>query len=486
MTEENKEFETWEDVIVDFFEHKVENIQNSNPKIPCKIYKAREYIRDKEKSIKSEKDNKKIEKLIKDKEKKQSELNQLRLEAPSTEIRHWIDKASQTKIAEGKRIVKATHVLRFTHSSSQSDGLILEEKSNDVMLTTSSTKKTLTYDIAHNNGALITISRFLALKLSGKLIIDLILDGDFLFFKPFSENQEQFDKWCTSFTQLVEKRKNKTTDKVKQIYFPLEVTNSNKKKYHLIAPLFSSSLYEEIFYVVNNLKFGDENKIAKAKNESSKYYSKNYIELPNLGIQQFGGKQPQNVSMLNKNRAGKCYLFSCQPPTWETQLKPPINYQSFFYAVFLYAHTRETINYLRDFLLRYQVIDLSIKDPERRKWINRWVNDIIDDILLYVADIQNLQPGWSDREDIKLKSAHQYFLDPYRDDEAFQTARNNNDWQTVICRDFAHWLNHKLIGKDKKFTPQQTHTRIWRELFEQPLREYNDMIEINAQFKEEA
>ena len=51
MIYENKSFNTWEDVIMCFFENKVENIQNTDPKIPCQIFKAREYIETKDKEI---------------------------------------------------------------------------------------------------------------------------------------------------------------------------------------------------------------------------------------------------------------------------------------------------------------------------------------------------------------------------------------------------------------------------------------------------
>jgi CRISPR-associated protein Csy1 len=80
--------------------------------------------------------------------------------------------------------------------------------------------------------------------------------------------------------------------------------------------------------------------------------------------------------------------------------------------------------------------------------------------------------------------AHQYFLDPYRDDKTFQSARKASNWQAVVCQDFAHWLNQKLIGKEKNFTPQPFHTRIWIELLEQPLREHNTMIEANMIIRE--
>ncbi len=486
MDEEERALESWEEVIIDFFENRVGQ---------SKLFKAREYIEKKDKDIKSEKEKKKLEKLIEAKEKKQNELKNLRCEAPSTEIKQWIEKTSKQKIAVGKRIIKSTHVLRFSHSSSLSDGLAIEGKSNDNILTSSSLKKEFTYDLAHNNGALVTISRFLALNLSDKLIVDLILDGDYSFFKPFYENQEQFDSWCNGFGNLVEKREIKTADKAKQIYFPFTKGNrsvsTNKIEYHLITPLFPSSLAEEIFSRVSNLKYGVEQETIrthkKENNEkSSKYYPKPYIDLPNLGIQKFGGAQPQNVSMLNKNRSGKCYLFPAQPPTWQSQQKLPI-YKKSLFDNFSNSRIKEDISYLRDFLLRFDLIGLSIKDPKRYEHLVRWVNSIIDELLFYTASIQKLPSGWSSAREIKLKMEHQYFLDPYRDEKTFQTNRDSTDWQNVVCNDFARWLNQKLVGKEKKFTPQSEHTRIWKRLIETPLREDTESIkaEINYHQQEE-
>ncbi|HHL31773.1 MAG TPA: hypothetical protein ENJ41_04245, partial [Oceanospirillales bacterium] len=78
---------------------------------------------------------------------------------------------------------------------------------------------------------------------------------------------------------------------------------------------------------------------------------------------------------------------------------------------------------------------------------------------------------------IRLKKAHQYMLDPYRNDDAFQADRQNKDWQKEIRDDFAGWLNRQLRGKDKQFTPQTEHTKQWKKLLEQPLREHIEQIE---------
>lgn len=480
MSKSVKGFESWEEVIIDFFEQKIAQ---------SKLYKAKKFIEDKEKLIKTEKEVKKLERLIKAKEDKQTELNELRIESPSTEIREWIDSTSLKKIAVGKRIIKATHVLRFSHSSSLSDGLLLKDKSNDTILTTSSLKKEFTYDLAHNNGALITISRFLALQLSGKLIIDLILEGNYNFLKAFAKNQEQLGEWSNGFDNLVEKREIKTTDTAKQIYFPLIKLDNElgieHVKYHLITPLFSSSLAEEVSTMVNHLKFSKEQEqTRKQRSAISKYHPKPYIETPNLGVQKFGGAQPQNVSMLNKSRSGKGYLFPTQPSTWQSQLKAPI-YKKSLFDYFGNSHITEEVNYLREFLLRFEHIGLSIKDPKRYEHLERWVNSIINEVLFYTSSIQAMPAGWTATKDIKLKAEHQYFLDPYRDDEGFQNKRESTDWQSIVCNDFARWLNQKLTGKDKLFTPQAAHTRLWKQLFETPLREDTESIKVEAQYSQQ-
>jgi CRISPR-associated protein Csy1 len=103
--------------------------------------------------------------------------------------------------------------------------------------------------------------------------------------------------------------------------------------------------------------------------------------------------------------------------------------------------------------------------------------------MAYTFSIQNLSPGWSNTQNIRLKREHQYFLDPYRDDEFFQKGRQSKDWQAVICNDFANWLNGELRGKDKKFTPQQEHTRMWKYIMEKELREHTQVIDTDIKFQ---
>ena len=183
--------------------------------------------------------------------------------------------------------------------------------------------------------------------------------------------------------------------------------------------------------------------------------------------------------MLNKNRNGQCFLFSSQPPTWQSQLNPPVNRKSLF-DDFYNGNIRTEIEYLRNFLLRFGKLDLSIRDPRRKQHLERWLHTIIDELLFYAGTVQNLPAGWSADKGLRLKKEHQYFLDPYRADEDFQAERKSSGWQTMIRSDFARWLNYQLRGKDNKFTPQQEHTRLWMKLMETPLREFMEPVEIEV------
>lgn len=496
MNEQVNKHGSWEEVIVDFFEN---NIASSN------LYKSRDYISKKNREIESEKDEVRKAKLIYDRDKKTEELNKHRIMSPLSEIPKWLEKSSN----KSGSIKKATHVLRFTHSSSVADGVFLTEKSEDRILSTSSLKNR-SYDMAHNNGALVSISRFLALKNGATTIFDEIIKGGVDFLRPFSTDEEKIKKWSEGFNKLVVKETEiRTADKAKQIYFPLNNENSLDdkggicyKNYHLVIPIFSSTLAEEIYSRQTVLRFGEEQKIIREEkkggsgvlNITSRYHQTPLIEFPHLAVQKFGGAQPQNVSMLNKGRSWKAdkkdkitwgvtYLFDTRPPTWQSQLKPPIKSRSLFGRGFHLPGVKEDIDYLCEYLLRFERIDLSVKNPERLKWIEKWVRSISDEFLIYVASIQKFPAGWSNSRDIALKPEHQYLLDPFRQDDKFQVDRKACEWQAVVCDDFGWWLNTRLRGKDKKFTPQPEHRYMWAKLLESPLREHNDIVEFERKRK---
>ncbi|MBO9497760.1 hypothetical protein J7438_27295, partial [Thalassotalea sp. G20_0] len=148
----------------------------------------------------------------------------------------------------------------------------------------------------------------------------------------------------------------------------------------------------------------DKNPIEKAR-KNNKYAEGTAFWIPDVNKLMTTQSQPQNATTLNGKRGGAIRLLSCQPPVWKSELKPPIYHSSLFRGI----HTRvvkDDIEYLRNFLLRNEHLDLSIRDPQKRQWLIKWGQHITDAVLFYAQQVQKLPAGWSDVPDIKLKQAH--------------------------------------------------------------------------------
>lgn len=495
MSEASKKIETWEEVIVDFFRIKCEAEEEKYLKDVLKsageLYKNENYFNDekieylfdtrKNKKGKNESplyfQQNRLETLIalenkpegldfcKIKDNYQKKTDDLK---NKFEPKKWLTVNS----GNASSVSFATHVIKLTHSKIDAPSIFdCVNEYNNAYLTTSSLKeKVIDGAVAGNQFA--PIFQFLELELNGVKLAEQISKDKNLFIYFAEDDEELSNRWIQGFRQALDGGKPSTHALAKQIYFPLNVTKNCKDKtnYHILCNIISSSLAHAIHEKI----FDDgQNPVKKAqgKGSFSPEISLRFLQRSYLSVT---ASNHSNASQLNGKRGGKIHLFSSQPPTWESQLKPPI-YQKSLFTGFYNSVIKTEVNYLRDFLLRFGKLDLSIKDPKRMQHLERWVNEIIDEFLFYVGSIQNLPSGWTNTEDIKLKKAHQYLLDPYRTDEAYQSARRGSNWEAVISADFSRWLNRQLSGK--KFTPQKEHTRLWKKFLETPLREFMEPIE---------
>ncbi|WP_428615841.1 type I-F CRISPR-associated protein Csy1 [Pseudoalteromonas sp.] len=379
----------------------------------------------------------------------------------------WISRS--VEISEG--VLPATHCAKLTHSSS-SGSSILDESSNsrtDYISTASLQDKII--DGTYPNATLSKQVKFLMLEHEGSYLFEEIQKGNSSVFSNFAEDDEELDYWLESY-QTVLNEKPKTDILLKQLYFP--VANS----YHLLTVLQSSTLsqclHEHCFDKEARKKQEQFNKARKLKKFIPDVHQ-SLIGVSKLSITQ---SQHQNATVLNGKRGGIQRLFNTQPPTWTSQAHPPINQKSWFYRGIPHLAVKADIDYLRDFLLRNEKLSLSTRNPQKRKWLIKWGQSLTDTVLFCAQQIQSLPEGWTANEGIKLKLSQQYFLDPYRNDDVFQTARKSTNWQAEVSQDFANWLNSKLVGKNKLFTPQAEHTKLWSLLMSNALRELGPVSEI--------
>lgn len=389
----------------------------------------------------------------------------------------WLD--YNCKNAE--RVSIATHVSKLTHSSNKASCFFDDQVQEiDTRYLSTSSIHNPVVDGVYDDAKYSPLASLLLVEYGGRFFYEDIIEGRFEGLEGFEETSRQLQTWKIQLQKSIDKPE-KTTDSLsKQIYFPVKPQPSKSKDWHLLSVLVSSSLAHDIFRKTGSKDFNDKN-ISK-----SLYSTEKIIDFPSKATLMVTQTSHQNSSILNGKRSGRLFLLSSQPPTWQSQLKPPINKKSWFDRGVPLSGIKDDIEYLRSFLLRFEQLILSTKDPKKRDWLIKWGDRILSNVLFYAETIQNLPSGWSSTPDIKLKLEQQYFLDPYRSDSAFQNAKEASDWQTIVATDFAQWLNKKILGKDKKFTPQAEHTKLWKELMLLQLREQNQMVKaVLATTKEE-
>jgi CRISPR-associated protein Csy1 len=180
---------------------------------------------------------------------------------------------------------------------------------------------------------------------------------------------------------------------------------------------------------------------------------------------------------LNGKRSGQLILFPAIPPQWQTQIKPPIHLKTIFNKQ-LAAQAKEPLTELKNLLLAIKANQLSV-NLQRKQLICDHITDIADVVFDYAAQIQKLKQhtGWS--QESQLPAHQQYWLDPLRQNEEFQTAKATLDWSSDVVVDFSKWINRHI--KHKQLTLGTVHEKQWEKLFTPLLREFNALAEADLE-----
>lgn len=376
----------------------------------------------------------------------------------------WITWAAEN----AKNVTFATHVTKLTHSAIDSPSFFdaVETKKNSYLSTSNLTN--VVVDGAVKGNQYSPIYQFLELEFGGKKLVSMFRDLDTDVLRSFAKNHEQMLAWNEGLSVATNEGKAKAHFLLKQTYFPI-TKGKPSSNYHLLCNVVSSSKAQALFEFSRR----NSNKIFKAKS-SNKYAADTYFNFPNRASISITASNHGNASQLNGKRGGRLGLYSCQPPVWHSSLEPPVYSTSFFFELSRNYEVKENVQFLSDFLVRFENLQLSIKDPKRMRWVEEWIENLTDEVLVYVKSIQALPAGWSATDDIKLKLEHQVLLDCYRQDDDFLAIRNSSNWWFVIIQDFAAWLNNRISKTNEKFTPQDAHTKLWMKLFQANLRDEFD------------
>jgi len=377
----------------------------------------------------------------------------------------WLSDAAK----RAKQISLATHAAKFTHSDAKASSMLVSEQSTQTsyLVTSSLNKKTID---AVGNAAALDVARLLKLECDGESLITQLQQGHINALRSFAKDELQLQEWKAGFEQALGDAKLSSHTLSKQLYFPLIGKEKTSVEYHLLCPLFSSSLAHELYHEVRRTRYGDSKEIRDAR-KADKYHEKLDERFLNLAVQNFGGSKPQNISQLNNERHGQTFLLNCAPPQWKRVTSTPANSVTFFGRELSF----KTASLTREFRLFLENITEDDRNVStRRQRENAYLLPIIDTVLNHAAVIQMMTEyaGWSNSDECKMKSNHTLWLDVYNTDETFQKSREKSDWLTPITNDFANWLTHKLKSRKEKYVLGDIEHAYFSKLFLHQLKHF--------------
>lgn len=376
-----------------------------------------------------------------------------------------------TWIADAARrvsqIQQVTHALKFTHPDAKGSSLSApgNPQAGEFLVGSHTIADALLPDVVGNAAAL-DVYKFVRLEVDGRSLLDRAIAGDPALATALSDNPDLAHKWMVAFATLPEPNDKPTTHKLaKQLYWPL-----GEGRYHLLAPLFPTSLVQVVWAGIREDRFSDEAKAAREARREKRAHPHGYREYPHLAIQKFGGTKPQNISQLNSERYGENWLLPSLPPTWQSDpIRPPFFTESVFSRRFgKRRDVQELTRSLRSFLKSVARPDLNTIDIRNRR--AELVMAIRDELLQFATEIHELDGGWSRDERCRLNPAEQCWLDPKRaaTDEEFAARWRRGAWRDEICLRFGNWLN-AAISTDR--TPMgQAEAEAWQDALDDELR----------------
>ncbi|ASN84216.1 type I-F CRISPR-associated protein Csy1 [Pectobacterium versatile] len=380
------------------------------------------------------------------------------------EVRAWLTDAA----SRAGQISLVTHALKFTHSDAKGSSIFSAETATDAKTLSTATLAQPAID-AVGNAAALDVAKLLQTEHEGDSLVAALQRGDHSALEALAESPEQLAQWLAGFQQVFTDRQPSSHKLAKQIYFPTE-----NGEYHLLSPLYSSSLAQALHQRINAVRFGDEAKDIRKARKDNLWHDQLDISYPNLAVQNMGGTKPQNISSLNSSRSGRSYLLSCAPPQWNSVEKPPQQHECIFRSNGeADYHTSDIVKSMRRFLL-------SVKKVQNNRDIRQqrlhYLDQLIDQLFFYASSVQNLSAGWS--AESELTRAQQLWLDPYRaeTDTVFRREREAGGWQKAVAYDFGRWLNRRLKHEELIFGEVERREWSTAALFKRRMREMESAL----------
>lgn len=358
------------------------------------------------------------------------------------QFENWINDAAR-RVGQ---LQVVTHTLKAVHPDAKGTNLYLPPGSlpNKPWIGSHLLAQDYTADVVGNAAAL-DVFKFLKLEHDGKTLLTRVLEHDPALLEALSDDPAQARSWMESFASITQPKENsRSSNRAKQIYWLVGDEPTRDEDFHLLSPLYPSSLAHRIYQRIQRDRFSEEAKAARKARREKVFSDVGCSDYPHLATQKLGGTKPQNISQLNSERGGVNYLLASLPPVWRSRdHRAPLNTDS----VFPRFMGQERPRWLMDSVNRFLAANPPANVHTRNR-VDGYINALTDELILFCADLYQLEPGWSADPDCRLVEAEQLWLDPGRAelDEDFAMRRVSGRWKGEVQSRFANQVNKALSG----------------------------------------
>jgi CRISPR-associated protein Csy1 len=362
----------------------------------------------------------------------------------------WLEDAARRV----SQIQAVTHVLKATHPDAKGSSLFAPPTSLPQHNEIGSHSLTAFSEDIVGNAAALDVYKFLKLEVDGKRLMDWLQqdDGDLL--SALNPDSATASEWATAFKSLVRPVEQLSSHAMaKQVYWCVSGEPNNDAGFHLLQPLFSSSLAHEVHQEVNDARFGEQNKEARQAFYKKEAHDSAYREYKDVAIRKLGGTKPQNISQLNSERGGVNYLLSSLPPRWkQNRFSSFLSIDSALIRFQNFENVRGLIKDLTGFLQTNP--GPTMETRKTREALERSLGQAL--AAFGLATRRSMDPGWTRSVDCQLPLCERIWLDLERadlpvhsdyekEDQEFREAKEWKDWPDEVASRFANWLNAQLL-----------------------------------------
>jgi CRISPR-associated protein Csy1 len=381
----------------------------------------------------------KLEKLKPDEADKRAEL----IAAHQPEL--WLDDAARRVV----QLQLATHTLKPLHPDARGTQIYLAAPPDDPSLGTHSLRsEEVAADVVGNAAALDVFKLLKVTDGNGETLLAKLLRDDPAAAEALGDGDTGRSR-AAALKQIAAPPDSPSSHTHgKQLYFPLPDGG-----YHLLAPLFPTSLVHHVHQHLQQTRFGEATVAARKARSEEKGHAQGYRDYPRLLVRAFGGTKPQNISQLNSERGGKAHHFSMLPPIWRSQAIRPIHGQKSVFAdraaFSSRKPVRDALKSLRDYFINVADVETNVRIRERAEALTE---ELIEQLILFTAEYRDLPAGWSNDDNCVLLTSQRFWLDA---GAALHEHADPVDWPAEVARAFAAWLRSRLSSDEAKMQTEE-------------------------------